>query len=380
MFFAFKINRGRTLLRVLGIFLLSALLAPSITYAGYDDGARYAFTASPEERSIYVIDLHKKQQVDTIQLDSVPQMISASENLKALIVASPSVKGLILIDLMSDKLNQYSYPLDLSPDAIYVSPIGTVAIYDRKQQILEVHAVKRRQVLMRAENIRSSGPFTFNLDGSTLYWVDQQAGAINAIDLWSKRQTLTLSSQQGALSALTRSTDGLLGFISVSRENKVKVIDLRRFKQLAEIRVGSDPGRPWGTADGAYMLIPNSGDGSVTAISTSTLRALYTIDTVASPMAINPGWLDTTAAVIGEGGEIAFIDVVEGAVRETYNLKSAPHQGVVTSDSKTLAVPVADKGAISFFDMRERSLTHQISGLPNDIGTATVAVSNNLCH
>ena len=233
---------------------------------------------------------------------------------------------------------------------------------------------------MRAENIRSSGPFTFNLDGSTLYWVDQKAGAINAIDLWSKRQTLTLSSQQGALSALTRSTDGLLGFISVSQENKVKVIDLRRFKQLAEIRVGSDPGRPWGTADGAYMLIPNSGDGSVTAISTSTLRALYTIDTVASPMAINPGWLDTTAAVIGEGGEIAFIDVVEGAVRQTYNLNSAPHQGVVTSDSKTLAVPVADKGAISFFDMRKRSLTHQISGLPNDIGTATVAVSNNLCH
>ena len=127
---------------------LCAVFAASLSHAVYDDGARYAFTASPEKQAIYIIDLHKRKQVDTIAVDSVPDMVSASENLKALIIASRKAKRLVLVDLSSEQLSQYNYPLTISPDYINVSPIGTVAIYDRQQQILEVHAVKRRQVLL----------------------------------------------------------------------------------------------------------------------------------------------------------------------------------------------------------------------------------------
>jgi len=365
---------------LIGFVWLSAVLFASLSHAAYDDGARYAFTASQEKKAIYIIDLHKREQVDTIAVDSVPDMVSASENLKALIVASRQAKRLVLIDLSSEQLSQYTYPLTISPDDINVSPIGTVAIYDRQQKILEVHAVKRRQVLLRAENVRSSEKFTFNLDGSTIYWVDQETGTLRSIDLWSNTKNLQLTTATGSLTALSRSTDGLLGFISSRLDNTVYVVNLRDFSQLTAIKVGSSPGRPWGTADGRYMLVANRDDSTITAISTSSLQRLYTVPTVAKPIAINPGWLDSTAAILGESGTVAFIDVAKGTAGETYDLQSLPHEGVVTSDSRTLAVPVAGKGSISFFDMRKRSLTSEISGLPNDIGAVTLAVSNNLCH
>jgi DNA-binding beta-propeller fold protein YncE len=367
-------------LKLIVFVWLSAVFSASLSHSAYDDGARYAFTASPEKQAIYVIDLHMREQVDTISVDFTPDMISASESLKALIVTSRKAKQLVLIDLSSEQLSQHTYPLAISPDYINVSPIGTIAIYDRQKQILEVHAVKRQQLLLRAENVRSSEKFTFNLDGSMIYWADQEAGALRSIDLWSKEKALQLTAAKGSLTALSRSTDGLLGFISSRLDNNVYVVNLRDFSRLTTIKVGSNPGRPWGTSDGTIMLIANRGDSTITAISTSSLQRLYTVATVAKPIAINPGWLDSTAAILGEDGTVGFIDVAKGTGGKTYDLQGLPHEGIVTSDSKILAVPVAGKGTISFFDMRKRSLTSEISGLPNDIGPATLAVSNNLCH
>jgi DNA-binding beta-propeller fold protein YncE len=362
-------------------FLLGALSFMTSSYAGYDDGARYAFTASASKHSIYIIDLHKRVLADTIVLEAAPGMISASDNLKALVVANSKAKELILLDLSGNQLARHNYPLGISPDYIKVSPLGeTVAIYDREEQILEVHAIRRRQVLLHAEKVRSKDRFTFNLDGSNVYWIDHESGTLNSVDLWSKTKALQLADAGAGLSAVSRSTDGLLGFVSNSRDNKVYVINLRDFSKLTEIRVGSQPGRPWGTADGRYMMIPNQGDNTVTAISTSNLQNLYTVATVNNPISINPGWLDTTAAVIGEEGDLEFIDVEKGTTGQAYDLESIPHEGIVTSDSRTLAIPVPEKGKISFFDMRTRTLIAEISGLPSDISAATLAVSNNLCH
>ena len=374
-----EVNLRRRL--VIHAIWFSALLFVSLSHGAYDDGARYMFTASAKTRAIYIIDLHKREQADTILVDFEPNMMSASDSLKALVVANRDAKRLTLVDLSSDRLSQYPYPLSISPDYINVSPIGdTVAIYDRDQQILEVHALKRRQVLLRADNVRAGDSFTFNLDGSTIYWVDQKAGTLNSLDLWSKSKKLKVTSTKEGLSSLSRSIDGLLGFISSGLENTVYVINLRDFTPLLKIRVGSKPGRPWGATDGSYILVPNQGDSTVSIISTSSLQSLYTVATVNSPISINSGWLDTTAAVLGADGTIGFIDVIKGTAEKEYDLKNLPHAGIVTSDSKTLLVPVAGKGAISFFDMRTRSLTSEISGLPNDIGAATLAISNNLCH
>ena len=97
-------------------------------------------------------------------------------------------------------------------------------------------------------------------------------------------------------------------------------------------------------------------------------------------MFINPGWLDSTAAAVGESGDVAFIDIDNGKVTHRYDLEGAALDGIVTSDSRTLAIPVPEKGSMVFFDMRSEPGCRSIPGLPLDIGPAVLAISNNLCH
>jgi len=349
--------------------------------ASFDDGARYAFIASASSKSIFVIDLREKSLAQTIVLERSPSSVTVSERLKALVVGHVDDRRLTLVDLSSSDLAQIDYPLEMTPSMVVMSPVGeTVAIFDKEAGRLEVHAFRRRAVLLSVNDVHTESEFTFSTDGSTLYWVDDSKGSFNSVDLWAERQSIALAEPESGLSAISRSVDGMSAFISEASADVVHMIDLSSFAPVRKIHVGSRPGRPWGTADGRYMLVPNNGGDTVTAISTMTGAAVYTAASVDHPVAVNPGWLDSTAAAVSESGYVAFSDVDDGKVTARFQLNGAPLDGIVTSDSKTLAIPVPERGSLVFLDMRQRSLSSSITGLPLDIGPAALAISNNLCH
>jgi DNA-binding beta-propeller fold protein YncE len=290
------------------------------------------------------------------------------------------VNKLTLVDLSSRELTQIAYPLTLSPQDVLVSPIGeTVAIFDRDEKRLQVHALRRNEVLLALEGVNSENELTFSSDGAVIYWVDKTSGSLESVDLWSQRRTLKFARDNADLSAMSRSIDGTMGFISNGDSGEVITVDLRSFQLVRTSHAGRRPGRPWGTADGQYMLVPNS-DGTVTALSTLSGAAIYTVKAVSDPVSINPGWIDTTAAVIGADGDIAFLNIADGAELSRLHIESEPQQGIVTSDSKTLAIPTVASGSVLFFDMQKRTQVATVDNLPNDIGPAALAISNNLCH
>ena len=179
---------------------------------------------------------------------------------------------------------------------------------------------------------------------------------------------------------MSRSADGTLGFISDRDRNAVHIISLRTFSVLKTVRVGKSPSRPWGTADGRLMLIPNSGDGSISAISIQSLSVAFTQIIGKKPISIHSGWLDTLAAVLTEDGDITIIDLEGGGIKETFSVSALPSQGLVTSDSKTLAVTTPVSGSLHFFDLRRQKKLGVLKGLPDDLAPPALAVSNNLCH
>ena len=347
----------------------------------FDDGARYAFIASASAKSVFVIDLQERSLAHTIELARAPSSVTVSDRLKALVIGHETDKSLTLIDLSSAALTQIDYPLDLTPSIVAMSPIGeTVAIFDREAEKLEVHSINRRVVLLSVDEVRTESEFTFSNDGATIFWVDDKAGTFNAVDLWSERNNVELTSPGSGLSAISRSIDGAVAFVSEASSNVVHMIDLSTFMPVLKIHVGAGPGRPWGTTDGRYMLVPNNGGRTLTAISTMSGESVYTVPAVDHPVFINPGWLDSTAAAVSESGHVVFIDIDDGSVTARYDLKGVPLDGVVTSDSRTLAIPIPERGSLVFFDMRHRTRSSSIQGLPLDIGPAALAISNNLCH
>ncbi len=365
-------------------FAASLILTPLISptaFAQFDDGARYAFIASASSKSVFVIDLQEKSVAHTIELARVPSSVAASDRLNALVIGNAADRSLTLIDLSTPELTQIDYPLDLTPSTVAMSPIGeTVAVFDNETGRLEVHAIHRRAVLLAVDDVRTDSGFTFSADGATIFWVDDSEGTFNAVDLWSERQSIALTKPGSGLSAISRSIDGTVAFVSEASANVVHMIDLRAFAPLLRIHVGNRPGRPWGTADGRFMMVPNNGGRTLTAISTASGESIYTVPAVDHPVFINPGWLDTAAAAVSESGQVVFIDIDDGSVTARYDLNGAPLDGVVTSDSRTLAIPVPENGTVEFFDMQKRSRSSPIRNLPLDIGPAALAISNNLCH
>lgn len=371
-------------MKTIGIYAASLMLSLAVSstaFALFDDGARYAFIASMSSKSIFVIDLQQRTLAHTIVLKKAPSSVTVSERLRALVIGHAAQQSLSLIDLSSSELTPISYPLDLTPTSVVMSPVGeTVAIFDKEAGRLQVHAIRRRTVLLSVDDVRTESGFTFSSDGATIFWVDDTRGTFNAVDLWSERKSIVLAEPQSGLSAISRSIDGTLAFVSEASAGVVYMIDLSSFATLRKVRVGASPGRPWGTADGRYMLVPNNGGRTMTAISTASGESIYTVSTVEHPSFINPGWLDTTVAAVGEFGHIAFIDIDNGKVTARHQLDGAPLDGIVTSDSRTLAIPVPESGSLVFFDMQSRTRTSSIVGLPRDIGPAALAISNNLCH
>lgn len=368
-------------MRVLYLFpALFCVFYSALVSADYDNGMRYAFVASPEKKSVAIIDLHDHRLADSIQLDQTPGIITASDRLDALVIAYPLTKQLTLIDLSSSRLKQIQYPLQLRPDYLKLDPIGdAAAVYDQTQQLLEIHNLKRARVLARVEDVKTAVPMTFNRDGQRIFWVDRDTGELHVSDLWGKRSSVKLTNNGTGLSAMTRSVDGSMGFISDAVANKVYVVNLRSMQRINAIMTGSGPGRAWGTADGQLMIVPNYHDGTITAISTFTQAVSYTIKTIKQPVAVNTGWLDTTAAVIGETGEVALVNLVTKKMKKL-QLHGQPQAGVVTSNSRMLALPLAGFGDMFIFDMKQLSIKERIIDLPADIGAASLAISNNLCH
>ena len=370
----------KTISTVVASLILTTLIA-STAYASFDDGARYAFIASASSKSIYIIDLQEESLAHTIELTRVPSSVAVSERMKALVIGHAADRSLTLIDLSTPELAQISYPLGMTPSTVAMSPIGeTVAIFDSETGRLEVHAFRRRAVLLSVDDVQTESGFTFTTDGTKLFWVDDNSGTFNAIDLWSERESIELTKPRSGLSAISRSVDGTVAFVSEASANVVHMIDLRNFAPLLRIPVGNGPGRPWGTADGRFMMVPNNGGRTLTAISTASGESVYTAAAVDHPVFINPGWLDTTAAAVGASGDVVFIDIDDGSVTARYDLNGAPLDGIVTSDSRTLAIPVPENGSVEFFDMRKRSRSSPILNLPLDIGPVALAISNNLCH
>ena len=370
--------------KTIGVYATSLILSLAVSTTAsalFDDGARYAFIASASSKSIFVLDLQQKTLAHTIVLSKAPSSVTVSERFRALVIGHDAERSLTLIDLTTSELMPIDYPLDLTPSSVVMSPVGeTVAIFDQEAGRLQVHAFRRGAVLLSVDDVNTESEFTFSSDGATVFWVDDTQGTFNSVDLWSQRKSIELAKPASGLSAISRSIDGTAAFVSEAAAGVVHMIDLSSFVAVRRVRVGARPSRPWGTSDGRYMLVPNNGGRTMTAISTVSGESIYTVPAVDRPLFINPGWLDTTVAAVGESGQIAFMDIDNGNVTARHQLDGVPLDGIVTSDSKTLAIPVPQSGSVVFFDMRKQTRTSSIDGLPRDIGPAALAISNNLCH
>lgn len=362
----------------------------------FSDGERFVFVPSRGAPEVTVIDSKTDRVIAKIGVAGIPNRVLVSDAVGAMVASFADRSTLQLVDL-SSRTPPGVVDLTIAPDFMVLSPDGyLVAAADSSQGSVAVVSLQNRRLLFRLGGFGDPRNLTFSSDGSQLYITDRKALELAVVDTVQQsvveRAALapdinpganrTLDKEDGpGVSALTRSPDGRHGFVALAGLDSLLVVDLSTFKPIKRLRVGRAPLRPYGTADGRLMLVPNEGDQSVSVIDTTTLEVAATLPGGKGVTAINTGWFESAAFVMSHGQKrVVVLDLMKFRTLDDIGLPGSPGAGVVTSNGQKLYVSLEDTDQVAVIDTRTHKLLAVIDRVGRQPWGVTMARSNNYCH
>lgn len=349
------------------------------------NGSRFAFVPSANDSTIIAIDTRKNIIADVIKLPHVPGAIAVSDKLDLLFVTDLENKSVSVVYLGSKEIVK-QLNLGMRPDAILVNPFDRYIAFGSRDGDVSIWDMQTFKEMLRINGLDSAENITFGFDGRNLYVVEQRYKKISVIEMHAREKVAEIElggspDINAEISAISRSADGYTGFVSITSEDRVVVIDLIKWQVKRSIPVGKAPMRPYSTADNRYVLVPLRDDKSLVVLSALSYEVITTIQTGVRARELNTGWLDTVAFIMpAEGNEIAVIDLIKLRYAGNIKLSGRTDDGLVTSDSKKLFASIVDNGVIAVIDTRTRTLIEMIQTPTSKLNGIEIAVSNNLCH
>jgi DNA-binding beta-propeller fold protein YncE len=349
------------------------------------NGSQFAFAPGKTQAAIIAIDTRDGSVAARLELAHVPDSIVVSEILDMLIATDPEKERVSVIDLNTRELIAV-LEIGMRPDAALLNPFDQFVAFGSRDGSVSVWDMKNLKEMLRVDDLESGEILTFGIDGRNLYVVEEQKKSISVIEMHERRKVADIAlggnSEPGTvLSAMSRSADGYTGFVAITSEDRVVIIDLLDWSVKRSVTTGDQPIRPYSTADNRFVLVPNQGDATLTVLSALSFEVVATIPTGVKAREINTGWLDTVAFIMPEdGNEIAVIDLRELKRKDPIKVSGRTDDGLVTSDSKMLVAAAVDNGEIVIIDTRTRSLQRVLAGGIGALEGIGIGVSNNLCH
>lgn len=358
---------------------------------------RYVFVPSGDAAEITVIDSAADKVIKVIELPDVASQIVVSE-VTGLLIASHRDAGTVsMTDIEVGSVGQI-IDLGMTPQGLVMSPDGyRVAVTDFDTGTISVITLAPEFKVTRLDDQADPTGVTFSVDGSMLYLPDRKSNSLKVIDIvkgsvigeipiHARADRAALSGGSGAptaadISALSRSPDGRYGFCAIGHAEELAVFDFAAGEKIKTLKLGRQPSRPYGTADGRYMLIANEGDRTVSVVDTYSFEVAATLPGASDVTAINTGWFESVAFVISRSENRAVVlDLMELRVVGEIPLNERPGPGAVTADGAKLYVALAGSNSVAVIDTRNRALKTVIA----DVGSAPVGVTmartNNYCH
>jgi len=376
------------------LILALTLILPSMAGADILDifksdaltnGSQFAFAPSKSKAAVIVVDTLDHELVAELELPHVPGSVVVSEDLDLLIATNPDNESVTVINLYTREVIR-ELDIGMRPDAALLNPFDRFVAFGSSDGSVSVWDMHSFEQMLRVDGLSSALSMTYGFDGRNLYVVEPAKKTVSVIEMHRRDKVAEISlggedDPDAEVSAMSRSADGYTGFVSVTSENRVVMIDLIDWGVKKSIPVGSGPIRPYSTADNRYVLVPNRDDESLTVLSALSHEVVATIPTGVKARELNTGWLDTVAFIMPvEGKEIAVVNLRELKQEESIKLPGRTDDGLVTSDSKTLFASLVDSGQVAAIDARSRKLEALIDTGKGTLEGIEIAVSNNVCH
>jgi DNA-binding beta-propeller fold protein YncE len=392
--------RIRTSLKAIILLACTTTMSPS--WAFFDlfssnsiaAGSRYAFIPSKTEARIVVIDTQSDELAAELELNDMANQLVISDSLDMLVATHSDSSILSLLNLETQQLLP-SLDIGMIADTGLLHPHDQIMAFGNTQGQVSVWDMQAPKKMFQVDGLSNAVNLTFSVDGAHLFVVEPEHRRISVIELNARAIIAEIGIPKRArndinqselievkleISSISRSADGHTGFLSITSENTVVVLDLRKLEVKQTIAVDAEPVRPFSTADNRYVLIPHRAAESIYVLDALSLNIRGNIKTGLPARELNTGWLDTVAFVMSANSEqIAVVDLEKLALERTITLSGNPDSGMVTSDSKRLYTALIDTNRVARIDVRSREVL-EISSNTNGLSNIEIAVSNNICH
>ncbi len=378
----------RVLLILVAVSLSSVAAADVFDLFSSDkltDGSRFAFVPSKSDKSIVAIDAADHKVAAIIEIPHIAGSVLPTNELDLLVATNPDNNSATIINLYNQEVIS-ELNLGMRPDVVLPNAYDRFVTFGSADGSVSTWDLSSSQQVLRVDGLESALSLTFSFDGSHLFVVEESLKRISVIDMAKREKVAEIplggdADPDAEVSALSRSADGYTGYVSITSENRIAVIDLIDWKVVDSILVGHEPIRPFSTGDNRFVLIPNRGDESLTVIAARTRNVVATVPTGIEAREVNTGWLDTVAFVMpASGNEIAVIDLQEFEAESSIRLPGRSDDGIVTSDSKTLLTAIVETGQVAVIDAQSREIVSLFESGTATLEGTEIAVSNNVCH
>ncbi len=349
------------------------------------NGSQFAFAPGTDEAAVIAIDTNNASLAAKIKLTHIPDSVVVSEALDILIATDPDNERISVIDLHSREIVAV-LEIGMRPDAALLNPFDRFVAFGSRDGSVSVWDMENFEEMLRIDNLESAEVMTFGIDGRNLYVVEENIKNVSVIEMHERKKVadIALGGDTGSdteISAMSRSADGYTGFVAITSEDRVVIIDLLNWSVKKSVSTGNGPIRPYSTADNRFVLVPNQGDETLTVLSALSHQVVATIPTGVKAREINTGWLDTVAFIMPQSGrQVAVIDLRGLQQENAITLPGRTDDGLVTSDSKILVASIIDSGEVAVINTRTRALEKVFSGGVGALEGIAIGVSNNLCH
>jgi DNA-binding beta-propeller fold protein YncE len=357
---------GRVFGRICRI-LAAGLLTLAVSGRGADafEAEDLVFATADGSRDIVALDTISDRVVRRYSLPRPPRQVLVAREAGRLVVLHSIEPG----------FEVYELRLAAGGAILAAGGVGAIAIID----------VGRGDVRSQIAIPGKAGSMIFDKGGAFLFVGDAGRDQIHMIDLQRDGNVETLDLDRGTngragIAHLARTPGGSTA-MAVDGAGNAVVLDLAARKVAMRLSLPGRQERIFPTVNSQYFLIPNSGDASVSIVSTWTHRESDRLRMRADVSSLNTVLADTVLFAFDENAQsVEVFDLDRRRRHADIPLSGRPSASVVGPGGLKLYVAFRDRPQIAVIDARTLRVVREIAG----IGFASNVLVNggklSFCH
>ncbi len=389
----FTSNFSRLIL-ALGIILFSSNILFSEVNASNNVDS-YIFVPNRGSSDITVIDSRTDEIVRRIGVGSVPHQVVVSTELDKLAVTNSADDTISIIDLNTFSVVS-TINLDQEPEHIAMNPSGDlIAVGNIAAGTISLVSLEIEKEIHRVSGLYEPHNMTFNSDGDHLFVGNLGANIVSVINVSSGKVIDEISvgehkmiasshsnenEYQGVIN-ITSTPNGKVGFAAYGEGDIMAVIDMDSRQVIKNVELGDLPWRAFTSPSGAYMIVPNNGDQTVSIFSAKTFEEIARLPGGEDMTGVNIGWFDSLAYVISRGEDkVIVIDLTKMEKVGELLLAGSPETGVVTPDGLKLYIALSGSNEVAVIDVEKMKIIKRIGEVGEEPWGVHMVGAINYCH